>query len=1127
MHHFIDSFNGQAFGSFAWNIHNWIKAQKVSKPILIVTNTQQEQETLEKELSYYGHESLVFPDWEILPYDNFSPHQDIISSRLKVLSLLGNSKHEIVLVQVNTLMHRLLPKTYLDKYTFYFTKGQKFLLQEYKTRLVDAGYLNLHLVLEHGQFSVRGSILDIFPMGLEQPIRIDIEFDEIIDLKYFDPESQLSNNSVDQIMILPAKEYSFDEEGIINFRANWRELIGGIAHTCQMYQDVTNNLFVPGLEYYLHLFFGSTATLFDYLPNTVNLILLSGLSHSVSKFNEYYLHRYEQYRHDVQRPILSPNHVFIAAKDLFDKVNTYNIIDLVKNNNFIEAKKINLQINNNDSVQEFILKINALIAENKVIFSFESVGRKVLMQELLVKHKIKHVITEHILTAINNSDYNLHLISSPISNGFQEQGFILFTEFEIFGFRVVHSNKNSQTKTVDIDNIVKNLADLQIGTPVVHLQHGIGLYTGLTKMTISDIEAEYVTIEYQDSDKIYLPVSNLHMISRYSASNLDDVALHSLRTTKWQQQKNKVAWQIKDTAAELLATYAKRDIVNRNRYIVDLESYHRFTADFPYAETKDQASSIQSILSDLQSDRPMDRVICGDVGFGKTEVAMRAAFIVANNNKQVAVLVPTTLLADQHGQTFLDRFANFPLNIEVVSRFKTNKEIKQILDKLSEGKIDIIIGTHKLLQDDVKFKDLGLIIIDEEHRFGVQQKEKFKSLRAKIDMIALTATPIPRTLNLALASMRDLSIIATPPKSRLSVKTFVRQRNKILIQEAVVRELNRAGQVFFVHNKIETMEIVAHEIRELVPQAKVAIAHGQLNERELEQVMLNFYHRNYNVLLCTTIIETGIDMPNVNTIIIDRADMFGLAQLHQLRGRVGRSHHQAYAFLLHPESKSLTKDASLRLDAISRYDSLGAGFALATNDMEIRGAGELLGEEQSGNINTIGFTLFMELLARAVDSLKDGHDFNFESLIEGIDLQIQVPALIPDSYIIDVQLRLNLYKRISNAANIDELLKLKIEIIDRFGPIPEEMQFLFDISEFRIMAKGLNIVRIKFGKTGGYVEFNKEPNIDHNVVIKLIQQQPKEYMLTSNSILKIIKNFTKPIQVINFISDFLNKIKIK
>lgn len=1085
--------------------------------ILVITGDTQGVFHLEQELRFYLGESsdiplLTFPDWETLPYDIFSPHQDIISERLRTLYTLPQLDRGILLVPAATVLQRICPKDYLQSNSLLLAKGDKLDIDAFRARLTNANYRYVSQVVEHGEFAVRGSLVDVYPMGSSQPYRIDLFDDEVESIRTFDPETQRTIDNVASIELLPAREFPLSDDAIKLFRQRFREKFTGDPQASKIYREVSQGIAPAGIEYYLPLFFEHTNTLLDYLPADTLVLLNNTVEQAAETFLHEVESRYEQRRYDIERPLLEPYELYLRSDALFSGIKGFAQVKLQDfelppgggRNNFATQQPPSLTLDARaphpaQALLNFIKQSDA-----RILFAAESAGRRETLLEILRNHHIKADAVDNWQSFIKGKT-RIGITVAPLEHGLwlESPAIAVITETQLFGQQVLQRRRRQQ-KSREAENVIRNLAELDIGMPVVHHEHGVGRYLGLQKLAVGDIENEFLTLEYAGGDKLYVPVSSLQLISRYSGLAPEDAPLHKLGSGQWEKARRKAIERIRDVAAELLSIYAKRESKQRNAYSVDFEQYATFAAGFPFEETPDQAQAIENVLTDMAATKPMDRLVCGDVGFGKTEVAMRAAFLAVQGDKQVAVLVPTTLLAQQHWENFQDRFADWPVKIESLSRFRSKKETDAALKGIADGTVDIVIGTHKLLQSDVHFKNLGLVIMDEEHRFGVRQKEKFKALRAEVDMLTLTATPIPRTLNMSLSGIRDLSIIATPPARRLAVKTFVAEWNDTLIQEACQREIMRGGQVYFLHNNIETIDKTAQKIEALVPEAKVNIAHGQMRERELEHVMSDFYHQRFNVLVCTTIIETGIDIPSANTIIIDQADHFGLAQLYQLRGRVGRSHHRAYAYLVIPPRKKLTPDALKRLEALESIEELGAGFTLATHDMEIRGAGELLGEEQSGQMNEIGFTLYMELLERAVADLKAGRDPDLERpLDQGTEVDLAIPALLPEDYLPDVHARLTMYKRIASASSMEELRELQVEMIDRFGLLPEQTKSLFRVSEIKLKAQPMGVRKIEVGPGGGRITFTEKPNIEPIKIIQLIQGQPKVYQLDTQQRLKI------------------------
>ena len=1094
-------------------------AREAGAPLLVVTPDMPMAHRLEYEIGFFaaGLPVLGFPDWETLPYDVFSPHQDIVSERIEALARLPELTRGVLVVPVSTLLQRVAPRGFIAGNTFLLDVGQRLDLQAMRQRLDNAGYRCVSQVIEHGEFAVRGAILDLFPMGQNQPFRIELFDDEIESIRTFDAESQRSTGKVERIRLLPAREFPFDEAAATHFRRAWRQQFEGDPQASTIYREVREGNTPPGIEYYLPLFFEHTETLFDYLHDQTPVIALEGVGEAVQAFWHDLEERYEQARHDVSRPLLPPGKLFLRENAFFEQIGHHARVDVQRfelpetkpgSINFLSRTPPSLTLDARAERPSAKLMAFLDAFDGRVLFCAESTGRRETLLELLRGNGLRPAAVSGWEDFIVG-DMPLAITVAALEEGLllPEAGIALIAEPQLFGEQVLQQRRR-QRKARDADQVIKNLVELEIGSPVVHEDHGVGRYLGLQKLSLGDMEQEFLALEYAGGDKLYVPVSQLHLISRYSGASPETAPLHKLGSGQWEKAKRKAREKVRDVAAELLSIYASREARKGHVYHFDDAQYAAFAAAFPFEETPDQQTAIAGVLADLRSDKPMDRLVCGDVGFGKTEVAMRAAFIAVADGRQVAMLAPTTLLTQQHYENFKDRFADWPVRIESVSRFRSKKEQTAVMEGLESGKVDIIIGTHKLIHGDIKYKNLGLVIIDEEHRFGVRQKDKFKALRAEVDVLTLTATPIPRTLNMSLSGIRDLSIIATAPARRLAVKTFISQWNNTLIKEACLREIRRGGQVFFLHNKVEDIEKQARELEALIPEARLAVAHGQMRERELEQVMADFYHHRFNVLVCTTIIETGIDIPNANTIVINRADRFGLAQLYQLRGRVGRSHHQAYAYLIVPPRNAMTADAVKRLEAIESIHDLGAGFTLATHDLEIRGAGELLGEGQSGHMQEIGFTLYMEMLDRAVQALKAGREPELDRPLDhGSEIDLGIPALLPDDYLPDVHTRLIQYKRIASAADFDELRELQVEMIDRFGLLPQQAKNLFHVTEFKLRATPLGIRKIEMGDSVGRIYFVAEPDLDPMKIIQLIQTQPKTYQMDGPDKLRVLGDF--------------------
>jgi transcription-repair coupling factor (superfamily II helicase) len=1084
-------------------------APKASGPLIVIAQNSREAETLSEEVRFFAGPALsvrVFPDLETLPYDSFSAHPDITSARLATLAELPRARHGVWLVAIDTLLQRLAPRSYIEGYSLKVQVNETLDLEALRVQLALAGYASVTQVVAHGEFAVRGSLIDVFPMGSDTPYRIDLLDRDVDSIRRFDPDTQRSLGKLDRINLLPARETPLNPEAVREFRRRYRLRFTGDLTEQAVYRDVSNGLAPGGVEFFLPLFFERTSHLFEYLPPNSTVIDINDASSAVEGLWTGIVGRHEQLRHDRYRPILDPAEVYVTPAEFAQVYAPWPKVQLhtfewppetaPPFQNFPTAAPASVRIDARaeQPAAELVSHIGASSA--RILLAAESAGRRELILDLLRSRDVLPKIFDSF-AAFLASGLKLGITVSATASGLtlESPPLEILTESQLFGDRARQERRRRRTER-DPAKILKELADLRVGAPVVHETYGVGRYVGLQTMDIAGYTGEFLVLEYADGDKLYVPVQSLHLVSRYTGAPAETAPLHKLGGEQWQKARRKAAQRIRDVAAELLDLYSRRAARQGARMLAGEAEYRAFQAGFPFEETADQAAAIEQVIADLKSDKPMDRVICGDVGFGKTEVALRAAFIAVQAGKQAAVLVPTTLLAQQHYTTFVDRFADWPVRIESLSRFRTNKEAATVINGVAAGTVDIVIATQKLLQGKVRFKDLGLVVIDEEHRFGVRDKEKLKALRTEVDVLTLTATPIPRTLNMAMGGLRDLSLITTPPAERLAVKTFVLEWNETVVREAALREIRRGGQIYYVHNTIETIEKTAQAIRELVPEATVAVGHGQMRERELEQLMLDFYHRRFNVLVCTTIIESGIDVPTANTIVIDRADRFGLAQIHQLRGRVGRSHHRAYAYLITPPRKAMTADAIKRLEALESLEELGAGFTLATHDLEIRGAGELLGDEQSGQIQEIGYNLYMELLERAVTALKAGKQADLERPMDaGPEVELHVPVLIPEDYVPDVHLRLMLYKRIASTPSSEELDELKVEMIDRFGPIPPYAQSLFRATYLKLRAASLGIRKIDAGASNGYILFEEHHKIDPKRVLKLVQGKAKEYRL--------------------------------
>lgn len=1106
--------------SLAFTISNIAKNYK--KPILIICKDNFLATKLSSQLPYTCIKSAVynFNDYETLPYESLSPHQEIISNRISLLSKISSLNEGIVVSSITTIMQRLCPKDYILKNSFILKKGDIKNIKEMKDNFIDVGYMQVSQVFSPGEFAMRGSILDIFPIGAKNPYRIDFFDDEVDTISTFDIENQCSIEKIDEIKLLPAHEFPLDSDGIALFRNNYRENYPNAnLKEHSIYQSISKNSLPSGIEYYLPLFFTNTSSFFDYLNENFAIIFVDDVKKAIDDFYLDVETRYQKQKGDISKPALAPHKVFLNKEDFINASKKFLSISLfsyplsdiekrgVNNTNTLKVDDIAFNAKLKNSATNLINFVHSYIKKGfRLLISSPSEGRyqnlkDIFPRELIDTYKLKSVSN---LNEFLDEKHPLCITIAPFDEGIilPKSKLIFLTESELYGTKVIKQRENSRKSQIAQDAIIKNLVQLNIDQLVVHLDHGIGKYKGLKKIKINDVVGEYITIEYQDGDTLNIPITSLNKIARYSGA--ENPTLSKLGSDKWNKNKAKAQSKVRDVAAMLLDLYATRKAYEGIAFNVDKHALNEFSQGFLYEETADQLQAINATLLDMQSKKPMDRLICGDVGFGKTEVALRAAFVAANDGYQVAILVPTTVLAEQHYNNFKDRFANTAINVDYVSRFKTTKEQNEALKKVENGEIDIIIGTHKLLSHNIKFKKLGLLIVDEEHRFGVKQKERLKALKSNVDILTLTATPIPRTLSMAMDGIRTLSIIATPPESRLAVKTFVQEREDNVVREAIMRELRRGGQVYYLHNDVATIKHKYEELEKLVPEAKILIAHGQMHERELQKAMRDFNLQKFNILLCSTIVENGLDVPTANTIIIDRADLLGLAQLHQIRGRVGRSNHQAYAYLFTPPKDLISKDAIKRLDVLANLDNLGAGFILANHDLEIRGAGELLGEEQSGQINTIGFSLYSELLNVTVKALKEGREPTLLELsLDECDINLNISALIPDEYVGDINTRLTLYKRLASCTTDSEFENLKIEFIDRFGKLPDETINLFLISKLKKMASKLGISRIVADKDGGVIEFYDHHKVNIDYLVTLITKcKHNEYKMTRKNALR-------------------------
>ena len=1077
--------------------------RRAGGPVLAIAADGYAARRLRDDINQLGEPgAMLFPDLEILPYDLYSPHPDLVSRRLEVLAELPQRKRGVIIAPVNAVMQRLAPTEFLVGRSVNFRVGDELDLDGFRSRLNDAGYEHSDQVWQPGQFAVRGALFDLWPMGTETPYRVELLDIEIDSIRSFDAETQRSIEKLDRVELLPGREYPFDEASRKEFRRRFRNRFDVDLRQAQTYQEVGDGVHGQGLEQYLPLFFERTATLIDYLPRTSRLVTLAGCETAAQEFAEQVEQRFEQRRGDRQRPPLDPSELYLEAGELASALRQRADVRMTQRSPARATFQAPEPLDLDHAPERAAERLNA--ADNRILLAADTPGRRELIQANLRRQGVRPRILDSWAAFVSGDD-PLALAVLPFSAGCRlpVDGIEILTESELFpGHTRTHRRERKTGQ--DPESIVRSLADLAEGALVVHLEHGIGRYLGLEVLDVGDTRGEFLTLEYAEGDKLYVPVTDLHLVSRYTGADPEGVGLNRLGSERWKKTRRKAAEKVRDVAAELLDLQARRAAREGHAYAFDEDMSARFAAGFEFEETDDQQTAIDAVLADLRAATPMDRVICGDVGFGKTEVALRAAFAVTDAGRQVALLAPTTLLAEQHYRTFADRFADWPVNVALLSRTGGSKQAETTLKGLADGTIDIVIGTHRLLQKDIGFKDLGLIVVDEEQRFGVRQKEQLKKLRAEVDLLTLTATPIPRTLNMSMTGLRELSIIATPPSRRMAVKTFVSEWDTATVRDAVNREFQRGGQVYFLHNDVRTQPRMASELAELFPRARIGIANGQMPPGEMERTMRDFYARRINLLIASTIIENGIDVPTANTMIINRADKFGLAQLHQLRGRVGRSHHLAYAYLITPPWKAMTTDARKRLEAIQSLQELGAGFTLATHDLEIRGAGELLGEGQSGQIEAIGFQLYSELLDRTVEALKAGHEPDLDEPVDlASEVDLHVSAMIPDDYLPDVHQRLVLYKRIAQAKSGKALHDLQVEMIDRFGLLPEAVRNLFTAAELRLKARALGIRKLEVGPAGGRIEFLPKPNIEMGELIKMIQKESHTYSLPAQDRLRI------------------------
>lgn len=1098
----------------------------LGRTLLVVTAAAADAPRLRDELAWFAPTLRValLPDWETLPWDAFSPHDDLISERLSTLHALQSGAVDLVVTAATTALHRLAPPAFVAARTFRFRKGQRLDEAKLRAQLTAAGYDHVTQVVHPGEYCVRGGLIDLFPMGSALPFRLDLFDDELESIRTFDPDTQRSLYATQEVRLLPGREFPVDEEARNAFRARWRERFEGDPSRSMVYRDIGNGVLAPGIEYWMPLFHGTMATLFDYLRDDALVLTHGDVEQSASRFLQDASQRHRFLSHDPERPLLSPAELFLNVEDFFGlarRLGRWAMPRITSQQQPAPDLAVGLGTTSDLPPQvppaadittdraAFASPLPALEVSRRAdrplgrladwldstpartLIVAESPGRRETIAELLQQDGIVAPVVEHWAQFVDQP------LKTALSVGPLQEGFALangsiavITEAELFASTARRSRRGRRESASNVDSLIRDLAELKVGDPVVHVQHGIGRYQGLVTMDLGDGPAEFLHLVYAGDATLYVPVAQLHLIGRYSGAAPDDAPLHQLGSGQWEKARARAARHARDAAAELLDLYARRAARTGHSFRFTARDYEAFSEGFGFEETPDQLAAIHAVVQDLVAARPMDRLVCGDVGFGKTEVALRAAFIAAADGRQVAVLCPTTLLAEQHFRTFSDRFADFPVRLTELSRFRSAAETREAIERINRGEIDIVIGTHKLLSADIKFRNLGLVIIDEEHRFGVRQKEGLKALRAEVDVLTLTATPIPRTLAMSLEGIRDFSVIATAPQKRLAIRTFVRSEFDATIREALLRELKRGGQAYFLHNEVETINNRRTRLAALMPEARIEVAHGQMPERELERVMRDFHQQRFNVLLCTTIIETGIDVPTANTIVIHRADRFGLAQLHQLRGRVGRSHHQAYAYLLIPDESAITRDAGKRLEAIQAMEELGSGFYLAMHDLEIRGAGEVLGDSQSGDMQQVGFSMYNDMLSEAVRALKEGREPDPGApLAATTEIKLHVPALLPADYCADVHERLSLYKRLAGADAEDRLREIQEELIDRFGKLPEQATALFETHRLRLACKPLGIIKIDAAAEAIVLQFTEKPPIDPGLIIAMIQQR--------------------------------------
>jgi transcription-repair coupling factor (superfamily II helicase) len=1089
-------------------------AQADQRLWVVIADDARSLDQLRGELAFFAGSALPvlhLPDWEVLPYDHFSPLPDLVSDRLATLSKLPSLARGVLLVAAETLLQRMAPTGFITGRSFQLRTGGKFSMARVSEQLVRAGYSLVAQVGAPGEFALRGSLFDVFPMGYSQPLRIDLFDDGIDSIRHFDPDTQRSLDRLEKLDLLPAREIPLDEDSCREFRLRYRTRFEGDPTRSPIYRGLRQNTAPPGIEFYLPLFFQNTSLVTDYLPANPVFVFDASLETSLAAAWQNIVARHDDRRHDIEHPVLDPVELYCPPAEVLDLLAARTHVQFRPGAQSQLSPAPSLALDARAEVPLAPLAAHLATTTGRTLIAADSPGRRELLHDLLRGAGIGfEPVSGWQAFLASTARVNLTLAADVGGLHSADAALTLFADGEMFG-RHAQQERRRRRSQLDPAAILRDLQDLSAGAPVVHEQYGVGRYVGLQAIQIAEQDGEFLVIEYAGGDRIYVPVSSLHLVSRYTGAAPDAAPLHKLGTDQWTRARRRAAEQVRDVAADLLDLYAQRQARRGSALAADEKDYRAFAAGFPFEETADQHDAIEAVLKDMASERPMDRVVCGDVGFGKTEVAMRAAFVAVQSGRQVVVLVPTTLLAEQHALNFRDRFADLPVRIESLSRFRSAAGSKEILAQLAAGRVDILVATHRLLHADPRFRNLGLVIVDEEHRFGVRDKEKLKALRAEVHVLTLTATPIPRTLNMALGGLRELSLITTPPAGRVAIRTTVGEWHEPTIREAALRELRRGGQIYFVHNEIQTIEKIAADLARIVPEAQIRVGHGQMRERELEQLMVDFYHRRFDLLLCTTIIESGIDVPTANTIMINQADRLGLAQLHQLRGRVGRSHHRAFAHLLVPSRKALTQDAARRLEAIESLEELGAGFVLATHDLEIRGAGEFLGEAQSGELSEVGLTMYLDMLEATVNALKAGKDpGDSRPLAAATEVNLHLPALLPADYVGDVQTRLGLYKRIAAAPGPAEIDELQTEVGDRFGALPPQAQQLFQVARLTQRCRAVGIRRLDVGAQSSYMVFEEQNQIDPGAVIRLIQRESRWYRLEGPLKLRIARGAEGP-----------------